>query len=161
MTISLPAAAAGADAAAVPPFAARRSTASDTRSKPVTRCPAVTRLAAIGAPILPSPINPIVAIYWFPSGSAASGEVEFSVADRRKIRVDHVVGHFGERCRPPARLLILVDQRRPHPFVEIMRRHHMLGQPVFEGKRRVEIVRSPDRELPQRDLQAAWRLGQQ
>src|SRR5215468_4280636 len=120
MTISLPAAAARADAAAVPPFAARRSTASDTRSKPVTRCPALTRLAAIGAPILPSPINPIVAICWLPSESAASDEAKLSIADRREIRIDHVVGHFGEPRRLPVRLLILVDQRRPHPFVKIV-----------------------------------------
>src|ERR1700730_11832293 len=128
MTISLPAAAAAADAAALPPFAARLSTAVVTRSKPVTRCPALRRLAAIGDPILPSPINPIVAIYWFPSGSAASGEAELSIADRREIRVDHVLGHLDERCRLPARLLILVDQRRPHPFIEIMRHHDILGQ---------------------------------
>src|SRR5947209_419115 len=147
MTISPAPAAAAADSAALPPFTARRSTASDTRSKPVTRCPALTRLDAIGAPILPSPINPIVAIYWFPSGSAASGEAQFTIADRREIRVDHVVGHFGERRRLPARLLILVDQRRPHPFVKVVPCHHMLGQPVLEGKRRVEIVACPDREL--------------
>ncbi len=109
MTISFAAAAAAADAAAVPPFAARLSTAVAMRSKPVTRCPALTRLAAIGAPILPSPINPIVAIYWFPPESAASGEAELAIADRREIRVDHVLGHFRERCRLPARLLILVD----------------------------------------------------
>src|SRR6266481_4437595 len=114
MTISPAPVASAAEAAVIPPFATCRSTAADTRSKPVTRCPALTRLAAIGAPMLPSPINPISAICWFPSGSAASGEAEFTIADRREVRVNHVVGHFGERCRLPARLLILVDQRRPH-----------------------------------------------
>src|SRR5436309_16044377 len=88
MTISPAPAAAAADAAALPPFTARRSTASDTRSKPVTRCPALTRLAAIGAPILPSPINPIIAIYGFlPRDAAARIQGARSTpeeADRRR-----------------------------------------------------------------------------
>jgi hypothetical protein len=61
ITIS-PAAALATDATAWPPFLASASVALGTRSNAVTWWPAPTRLAAIGAPILPSPINPIVAI---------------------------------------------------------------------------------------------------
>src|SRR5438067_12213379 len=154
MTISLPAMAAWADAAVVPPFAvvspfaAKLSIALDTRSKPVTRCPAVTRLAAIGSHIA-EPDKSDRRHLWSPSGPAASGEAKFTIADRREIRVDNIVGHLAERCRLPARLLILVDQRGLHPFVKVVPCHHMLGQAVFEGKRRVEIVTRPDRELAQ------------
>src|SRR5271167_2005102 len=62
MTTSPAATASAALAAARPPFAAKVATAAGTMSKPVTWCPALTRLAAIGAPILPSPIKPIAVI---------------------------------------------------------------------------------------------------
>src|SRR5689334_13406098 len=75
-------AACAADAAASPPFAARASAAFGTRSKPATRWPAPTRLAAIGAPILPSPINPIVAIAGLLRGSRRSRETRLAQSGR-------------------------------------------------------------------------------
>ena len=72
-----------------------------------------------------------------------------------------VVTHLRECGRPPARLLVLVDQHRPYAFVEVVPRHHMLRQPVFEDKRRLEIIIPPDDQLAQRDLEASRRLGQQ
>ena len=44
----------------------------------------------------------------------------------------------------PARLLVLVDQRGAHALVEIVSLHEMLGQPVFEGERRLDVIALPD-----------------
>src|SRR5205823_8404435 len=54
--------ASGTDLARVPPPTASRSAAYSLRSRPITACPALTRFWAIGNPILPSPMKPIVAI---------------------------------------------------------------------------------------------------
>src|ERR1700704_3108727 len=50
------------DLAAVLPSAARRSVEYSLTSKPDTAWPALIRFWAIGSPILPSPIKPILAI---------------------------------------------------------------------------------------------------
>src|SRR5580692_4284484 len=42
------------------PDAAAAVFAASTRSKPATECPALTRFAAIGAPMLPRPMNAIL-----------------------------------------------------------------------------------------------------
>ena len=97
------------------PAPPRRRPASGTRSKPVTRCPALTRFAAIGAPILPSPIKPIVAIAACSPCRSRLVEEQFAIPDRREIGLDHLVAEIGEPRRLPAWLLILVDQHRPHP----------------------------------------------
>ena len=61
-TMSAWATAAGAVSAMVTPRARAASMAAGARSKPVTSCPALTRLPAMGAPILPSPMKPILAM---------------------------------------------------------------------------------------------------
>ena len=53
-------------------------------------------------------------------------EAQFALADRRNSR-QYAVVDFGEACLLSARRLVLVDQRRPHPFVKIVRGHEMLG----------------------------------
>ena len=57
MTTDAARAASTAVATPVPPFAANRSRAAGSRSKPVTRYPAPIRRAAIGEPMLPSPMS--------------------------------------------------------------------------------------------------------
>src|SRR6516164_6117153 len=160
ITISPAAAASAIVAAARPPCVRRVSALPATISKPVTWWPALARFAAIGAPILPSPIKPIVAIVGI-LRSAASGEAELAVADRCKIRIDHIVAHFGERGRLPARRLVLVDQRPSHAFVKVAPRHDMLSHPVFEGECRFEIVIAPDRQLAQGEFEAGRRFCRQ
>src|SRR5215472_8285662 len=156
-----PAAAASAIVAATrPPCVRSVSALPATISKPLTWCPALARFAAIGAPILPSPIKPIVAIVGV-LRSADSGEAELTVADRCKIRIDLVVAHFGKCGRLPARRLVLVDQCGSHAFVKVVRRHDMLGHPVFEGECCFEIVIAPDRQLAQGEFEARWRFCQQ
>ena len=60
MTASMPATAASRLSATRTPSAVVPAT-----SKPATSCPALARLVAIGAPILPSPINPIFMLMSF------------------------------------------------------------------------------------------------
>src|SRR5712672_3687649 len=54
--------AAATDLAAVAPSAASRSVEYSLMSKPVTAWPALIRFCAIGSPILPSPMKPILAM---------------------------------------------------------------------------------------------------
>src|ERR1700727_1573727 len=59
-TVSALATASRALAAMATPDAAAAAFAASTRSKPATECPALTRFAAIGAPMLPRPMNAIL-----------------------------------------------------------------------------------------------------
>ena len=61
-TASTPLAASAADAAAFTPRAAALSTLAAMRSKPFTSWPFLTRLPAMGSPMLPSPMKPIFAM---------------------------------------------------------------------------------------------------
>src|SRR5271167_5033029 len=72
ITISASLHASTAEFARVPPSPASRSLAYSLRSKPETAWPDLTRLRAIGNPILPSPMKPIVAIAVLPLCCAAS-----------------------------------------------------------------------------------------
>jgi hypothetical protein len=59
-TTSALASASGMEAAPTPPAATCRSTAAGLTSVPTTRCPALTRLAAMGPPMLPRPMKAMV-----------------------------------------------------------------------------------------------------
>ena len=61
-TASASLAASVADATLVTPRASALAMLAATRSKPFTAWPFFTRLAAMGAPMLPSPMKPILAI---------------------------------------------------------------------------------------------------
>ncbi|MNQ30022.1 hypothetical protein D3C85_433550 [compost metagenome] len=60
ITTSAPLTASDADAAAVAPASVRSLTAAGTRSKTFRLWPALTRFNAMGAPMLPKPINAIL-----------------------------------------------------------------------------------------------------
>ncbi len=66
MTTSAPAAAAAAEGATATPAARAATSAAALRSKPRTAWPALTRLAAMGAPMLPSPMNAMAAMMSLP-----------------------------------------------------------------------------------------------
>src|SRR5215813_11605264 len=102
--------------------------------------------------MLPRPMKPMVAI----SGSSFSivwGEAELATGNRREKKIDRAVADFGEGCRMPARLLVIVDQQRTHPFIEVVLRHHMLREPIFEGECGFEIIIPSDDQLAQCDLE--------
>src|SRR5205823_1199512 len=100
------------------------------------------RFAAISAPILPRPINPIAAMLRSSHYRIALsrelapvsilGKSKLALADRGEVAIDRRIGDLGERRRAPARLLVLVNDDRAHPLIEILPGHDMLGQPVFE-----------------------------
>src|SRR3981189_2129809 len=60
ITISASLHASATEFARPPPLAASFSLASAFRSKPATACPALSRFCAIGRPILPSPMKPLL-----------------------------------------------------------------------------------------------------
>src|SRR5262249_32341227 len=73
ITTSAPAQASATEVAAAPFAALRRPTDALTTSKPVTRCPPLSRFCAIGKPMLPSPMKPMraMAVPSLPHGEAA------------------------------------------------------------------------------------------
>src|SRR5262245_31699840 len=109
-TISAPFTASAADAALRAPLPTAASTAAAVRSKAVTWCWPLTRLAAIGPPMLPRPMK---AIFAMPSSLERSVEKQV-VRDRLEMRLDHVVRHALDGRGLPAGLLVLVDQQRAH-----------------------------------------------
>src|SRR5882672_1892274 len=160
MTMSAPPIAAPRSAAAAAPAATALSTAGPAVSKARTSWPAASRLRAIGRPMFPNPIKPILAM----SRPHRLGLREFEVrlACRLEIAPDHRVRNLCQRRRPPARRLVLVDQRRPHTFVEIRRRRHLQGHAELHAHGRREIVQArSEAQLAQGHLQARRRLALQ
>src|SRR6185312_9370960 len=149
------AAASNALAATCPPCSSNALSGAATMSNPVTWCCAFRRLEAIGAPILPRPIKPIVAI-----AVSLSVEIELARAKRGKIGIDRRPVDLGEGRRPPVRLAVAVDDQSPHAFIEIMAGHDVLADAEFELERGVEAVAAPDGHLAQEDLEAGWRGAQ-
>src|SRR5690348_8262575 len=105
MTISTPLAAAFALPTACPPEAASASTCALFMSKPCTACPALMRFCAIGRPMLPRPMKPILAMCCPPTPCLLR-------LDLRRLGELH--GHVG----------LLGD-----PSVERIRRHDHLLDP--------------------------------
>src|SRR5919107_932221 len=127
------------------------------------RCCAFSKLPAIGPPMLPRPINPIIAIRASYSAGlsspakrsnlvpphqtrrdcfvaarlamTSSGKTQLAPAERREIGVDLGVVDLDERRRPPARVLILIDNDRANALVKIVSGHEMRCQPVFQRER--------------------------
>src|SRR4029077_10972769 len=87
------------------------------RSNPRTRSPAFTRLAAIGAPMLPRPISPMVAIC---VRLISIWKGQFKRADGAEMAVDDFRYHVREIVRSPGRIAVLVDDRRADALDEIM-----------------------------------------
>src|SRR4051794_12468193 len=85
-----------------------------TRSKPETVWPALTRLAAIGPPMLPSPMNAMCAIFLPPVEELLFRlfEHQFVLAKAGKIRREHFRRDVPDCGRRPFRIAILVDDRR-------------------------------------------------
>src|SRR3982075_1781845 len=82
-----------------------------TRSKPVTLSPALTRLAAIGPPMLPRPMNAMFAIALFPPLQQflfCVIEHEFVGADVGEVRRHHRTRDVLDGRRRPARIAVLV-----------------------------------------------------
>src|SRR5215472_46574 len=131
-----------------------------TRSNATTLWPALTRLAAMGPPILPRPMNAIVVI-WYSSAAFLFVllEPEFVGADFGKVRGDEVRCHvLNSRRRPPG-IAILVDDCSAHTLAEIVapkhfqRRTILPHQALFQRRR---TARQP--QQPQGHHHTAWRF---
>src|SRR4051812_40830641 len=94
-----------------------------TRSNAVTLWPALTRLAAIGPPILPRPMNAILAISNPPREFLFRlVEHEFVGADLGEIRRDHLGRNVLNPWRRPFWIAVLVDHGRAHTLAEVVAR---------------------------------------
>src|SRR5205807_10299874 len=87
-----------------------------TRSNATTLWPALTRLAAIGPPMLPRPMNAIFAISNPPLETCLvwSAKSEFVGADLGEIRRDHCRRHVLDQRRRPFWTAVLVDHGSAH-----------------------------------------------
>src|SRR5262249_58622006 len=63
-----------------------------------------------------------------------------------------------ESGRLPVRRLILVDDHRPHPLIEVMAPHHAGHYAEFGAHALGEIERGAAAHLRQCELEAGWRL---
>src|SRR6266568_4099889 len=146
---SAPFTASAADAALWAPFSTAASTADDDKSKAVTWCCALARLAAIGPPMLPRPMKAIFAML---SSLLCRSVEEQVVRHRPEMRLDHVARHALDVRRVPFRVLVLVDQECPHAFEEIMvGPHGLLRHAVLDGHRVLERAIGAALELLQGD----------
>src|SRR5580698_8756155 len=87
-----------------------------TRSKPRTRFPAFSRLAAIGPPILPRPINPIFDIVCL----VHLRKLQLQRADGLEVALDDIRRDIFKPGRLPSRVAILVDDGGADTFDEIV-----------------------------------------
>src|SRR3954449_2683962 len=105
-----------------------------TRSNPVTLWPALTRLAAIGPPMLPRPMNAMLVMMRFPSQKEmlfCLTENQFAGAKFGEVRRDHLRRQILDARRRPARISILVDHGRAHAFPEIVAGEHLKRGAIF------------------------------
>src|SRR5689334_6353154 len=86
---------------------------------------------------------------------------KLTISDRCEEFVDYALRYLGQRRRAPLRLAVAVDQHRADAFVKIVPGHNVLGHPVLEGERRIEVELPTDRQLAQCDLEAGRGFGQQ
>src|SRR6516165_1718943 len=142
-------------ASEIPAFAAA-ARASSPRSKPETSKPALTRLAAIGPPILPRPIKAI--FFSFTFFLSLFWEKRLIVCwqkQRRDRRLVHIL-QIGGR---PAWLPVLIDDRSPHPLVKIMPIKQARSTAIFVDKACFQIgCEACKTQKPQSEFQAGGRF---
>ena len=77
----------------------------------------------------------------------------------REMALDLGVAHVGKRGRPPARLVILIDDHGAHALVEVMVMDEARHYAEFRAHARVEIPLLAAAHLLQRDLETERRFG--
>src|SRR6202011_4741108 len=117
ITTSASLTASAALAAIATPSAFAVSSDAGTRSKPRTLWPALTRLAAIGPPMLPRPMNAMLVMIL---PSRFGFEYKLIVTAWRKVSRNHLWRHVFDPRRRPFRIAVLVDHRRPDTFREVV-----------------------------------------
>src|SRR5699024_1832124 len=119
------------------PCSCASSSCSLTRSNTTSCSPAWSRLAAIGPPMLPSPMNAIVpAIVSSCYCSSQIGQRAFVIVRGQAERLGDVLhGDVVGPCRRPGRLLVLVHQQRADAFGKIGVARALHGDGEFALKR--------------------------
>src|SRR5580704_5020630 len=105
-----------------------------TRSKATTLWPALTRLAAIGPPILPRPMNAMLVMLKFPPlGAFLSrvAEYQFIGADFGKVWRCYLRRDIFNSRRRPFWFAVLVDHRRTHALAKIVAGKHLQRGAIF------------------------------
>src|ERR1043166_6555133 len=116
-----------------------------TRSKPETLCPALTRLAAIGPPMLPSAMNAMCAMVLPPVEELLFRliEHELVLAEARKIRRQHFRRDVLDFTRRPFRIAVLVDHRRAYALAKIIAGEHFERRAIFPHEALLQRRRLP------------------
>src|SRR5258708_31778057 len=138
-----------------------------TRSNAPTLWPALTRLAAIGPPILPRPMNAIVAILVPPLEPVSVSlllltEHQFVGADLGEVWRNHRRCHVLDFRWRPFRIAVLVDDSRPHALAKIVASEHFQGGTILPHQaflQRGRVTRQP--QQLQRHHHAARRFLRQ
>src|SRR5439155_18299492 len=103
-----------------------------TRSNAVTLWPALTRLAAIGPPILPRPVNAMFAMCFLRLSLFFDlREFQFVRDDLGKIRRDHLRRDVLDARRRPFWLAVLVDHGGAHALAKVVAGEHLQRRAIF------------------------------
>src|SRR6185503_11768789 len=78
--------------------------------------------------------------------------------ERGEMTLNIFLPNIGKRGRPPARLVVLVDDHCAHAFVEIMPMDDARHYAEFHLHARLEIPGLAATYLRQRQLEAQWRF---
>src|SRR6476469_7230237 len=146
ITTSAPFTAAAALSAIAAPSALAWLREASTKANPVTLSPALTRLAAIGPPMLPRPMNAIFAIVWSPPLQQflfGVVEYQFAGADLGKVRRNHFRRHIADGRRRPTRIAVLVDHGRAHALAEIVAGEYFERSAIFPHQALLQRGRRP------------------
>src|SRR5215468_41211 len=94
--------------AATPPLPASLPASEGTASKPATSWPALTRLAAIGKPMLPSPMKPMRAI-----GTSCRSSLVFARGEQRQDEIGQDRNH-ARRHNDQVGAVDLIEEQLDH-----------------------------------------------
>src|SRR6185437_13395839 len=85
------------------------------------------------------------------------GQIQFLLAERRKIRIDKFGRYFFKACRAPYRPPVFVAQCRPDALGEIVVSEAAHSQPVILDQRLANIERSRRPDMPVSDCKRQGR----
>src|SRR5687767_1935213 len=95
-------------------------------SNTVTWWPAFNRLRAMGAPMWPTPMKPMLGMTRLLRSEPLKLQIEVRLIRQfLKIPVNNCFRNLRARLGVPLRLIVTLDQERPYPFEEVPACHHV------------------------------------